>query len=114
MIDRTKFILDISAARALTREGRLQVELAELDYLLPAVGRGVEMSRLGGGIGPAAGETQLETDRRRIAKRIQKIKSTGERTHRPRPQPAPPRRGAPGHAGAGGRHLCRKIATSTG
>ncbi|HEY9141870.1 MAG TPA: GTPase HflX [Bryobacteraceae bacterium] len=76
VIDRTQLILDIFAARARTREGRLQVELAQLNYLLPRLaGRGVEMSRLGGGIGTRGpGETQLETDRRRIAKRIQKIK----------------------------------------
>ena len=76
VIDRTQLILDIFAARARTREGRLQVELAQLNYLLPRLsGRGVEMSRLGGGIGTRGpGETQLETDRRRIAHRIQKIK----------------------------------------
>ena len=76
VIDRTQLILDIFAARARTREGRLQVELAQLDYLLPRLsGHGVEMSRLGGGIGTRGpGETQLETDRRRIARRIQKIK----------------------------------------
>lgn len=75
VIDRTQLILDIFAARARTREGRLQVELAQLNYLLPRLsGRGVEMSRLGGGIGTRGpGETQLETDRRRIARRIQKI-----------------------------------------
>ncbi len=75
VIDRTQLILDIFASRARTREGRLQVELAQLSYLLPRLtGRGVSMSRLGGGIGTRGpGETQLETDRRRIAKRIKKI-----------------------------------------
>lgn len=75
VIDRTQLILDIFASRARTREGRLQVELAQLNYLLPRLtGRGVEMSRLGGGIGTRGpGETQLETDRRRIARRIRKI-----------------------------------------
>jgi GTP-binding protein HflX len=75
IIDRTQLILDIFAGRARTREGRLQVELAQLNYLLPRLtGRGVEMSRLGGGIGTRGpGETQLETDRRRIARRIKKI-----------------------------------------
>ena len=75
IIDRTGLILDIFASRARTREGRLQVELAQLNYLLPRLaGRGTEMSRLGGGIGTRGpGETQLETDRRRIARRIQKI-----------------------------------------
>jgi len=75
VIDRTQLILDIFARRARTREGRLQVELAQLNYLLPRLaGRGVEMSRLGGGIGTRGpGETQLETDRRRIHRRIKKI-----------------------------------------
>ena len=76
VLDRTQLILDIFARRARTREGRLQVELAQLSYLLPRLtGRGVEMSRLGGGIGTRGpGETQLETDRRRIARRIRTIK----------------------------------------
>jgi len=75
VIDRTQLILDIFASRARTREGRLQVELAQLNYLLPRLaGHGVEMSRLGGGIGTRGpGETKLETDRRRIGKRIKKI-----------------------------------------
>src|SRR4029077_5818133 len=75
VIDRTQLILDIFASRARTREGRLQVGLAQLNYLLPRLaGRGVEMSRLGGGIGTRGpGETQLETDRRRIARKIKKI-----------------------------------------
>ena len=75
VIDRTQLILDIFARRARTREGRLQVELAQLNYRLPRLsGRGVEMSRLGGGIGTRGpGETQLETDRRRIHRRIKKI-----------------------------------------
>lgn len=75
VIDRTQLILDIFASRARTREGRLQVELAQLNYLLPRLaGHGVEMSRLGGGIGTRGpGETQLETDRRRISKRIKKL-----------------------------------------
>ena len=75
VIDRTQLILDIFASRARTREGRLQVELAQLNYLLPRLsGHGVEMSRLGGGIGTRGpGETKLETDRRKIARRIKKI-----------------------------------------
>lgn len=75
VIDRTQLILDIFARRARTREGQLQVELAQLNYLLPRLtGRGAEMSRLGGGIGTRGpGETQLETDRRRIFRRIRKI-----------------------------------------
>jgi GTP-binding protein HflX len=75
IIDRTQLILDIFASRARTREGRMQVELAQLNYLLPRLaGRGTEMSRLGGGIGTRGpGETQLETDRRKISRRIKKI-----------------------------------------
>ncbi|RJX21053.1 MAG: GTPase HflX [Desulforudis sp.] len=72
VIDRTQLILDIFASRARTREGKMQVELAQLRYLLPRlIGRGSELSRLGGGIGTRGpGETKLETDRRRIRKRI--------------------------------------------
>ena len=75
VLDRTQLILDIFARRARTREGQLQVELAQLNYLLPRLtGRGAEMSRLGGGIGTRGpGETQLETDRRRIYTRIKKL-----------------------------------------
>jgi GTP-binding protein HflX len=77
IIDRTQLILDIFAQRAHSREGKLQIELAQLSYLLPRlVGRGIEMSRLGGGIGTRGpGETQLEVDRRRILRRIHKIKT---------------------------------------
>jgi GTP-binding protein HflX len=72
VVDRTALILDIFAQRAQTREGKLQVELAQLKYLLPRLrGVGVAMSRLGGGIGTRGpGETKLETDRRRIYTRI--------------------------------------------
>ncbi|MBI4893960.1 MAG: GTPase HflX [Acidobacteria bacterium] len=75
VVDRTQLILDIFARRARTREGQLQVELAQLNYLLPRLtGRGAAMSRLGGGIGTRGpGETKLETDRRRIHTRIKKI-----------------------------------------
>ncbi|MCL6599505.1 MAG: GTPase HflX [Alicyclobacillus macrosporangiidus] len=76
VLDRTQLILDIFALRARTREGRLQVEIAQLQYLLPRLtGRGVEMSRLGGGIGTRGpGETKLETDRRRIRERIDRLR----------------------------------------
>lgn len=79
-IDRTQLILDIFARHARTREGQLQVELAQLSYLLPRLaGRGVEMSRLGGGIGTRGpGETQLEVDRRRIRARIRTLEQTLE------------------------------------
>jgi len=81
VVDRTQLILDIFARRARTREGQLQVELAQLNYLLPRLaGRGTQMSRLGGGIGTRGpGETQLETDRRRISVRIAKLKAEIER-----------------------------------
>ncbi|HEX4749431.1 MAG TPA: GTPase HflX [Bryobacteraceae bacterium] len=81
VIDRTQLILDIFARRARTSEGQLQVELAQLTYLLPRLaGRGTQMSRLGGGIGTRGpGETQLETDRRRIGRRISKLKREIER-----------------------------------
>ena len=70
ILDRNQLILDIFARRARTSEGQLQVELAQLTYLLPRLsGRGTQMSRLGGGIGTRGpGETQLETDRRRIGR----------------------------------------------
>jgi len=77
VIDRTQLILDIFAQRAQSREGKLQVELAQLEYLLPRLtGIGTELSRLGGGIGTRGpGETKLETDRRHIHRRIDEIKS---------------------------------------
>ena len=76
VLDRSQLILDIFAQRARTREGRLQVELAQLEDLLPRLaGKGVELSRLGGGIGTRGpGETKLETDRRRIRTRIQVLR----------------------------------------
>lgn len=76
VIDRTALILDIFAQRARTREGKLQVELAQLNYLLPRLtGLGGQLSRLGGGIGTRGpGETKLEVDRRRIRKRIGDLK----------------------------------------
>jgi GTP-binding protein HflX len=81
VIDRTQLILDIFARRARSREGKLQVELAQLSYLLPRLaGRGAELSRLGGGIGTRGpGEQQLEFDRRRIRARIQHLQQALER-----------------------------------
>ena len=72
VLDRTQLILDIFARHARTREGQLQVELAQLEYMLPRLaGRGKAMSQLGGGIGTRGpGETQLETDRRKIQRRL--------------------------------------------
>ena len=81
VLDRTQLILDIFARRARTREGKLQVELAQLNYLLPRLtGHGAAMSRLGGGIGTRGpGETKLETDRRRIHQRVHAIEKSLER-----------------------------------
>ncbi|MES0341382.1 MAG: GTPase HflX [Candidatus Humimicrobiaceae bacterium] len=72
VVDRTALILDIFAQRARSREGKLQVELAQLNYLLPRlIGKGLQLSRLGGGIGTRGpGETQLEVDRRKIRNKI--------------------------------------------
>lgn len=88
VLDRTQLILDIFARHARTREGQLQVELAQLQYLLPRLtGRGKAMSQLGGGIGTRGpGETQLETDRRRIQRRIDHLKSEIEAVRRTRRQ----------------------------
>jgi GTPase len=95
VIDRTQLILDIFARHARTREGQLQVELAQLEYLLPRLtGRGIEMSQIagtaGGGRGPIGtrgpGETQLETDRRKIARRIRHIQQQVENVRRTRAQ----------------------------
>lgn len=86
VIDRTQLILDIFAQRAQTREGKLQVELAQLKYLLPRlVGSGAAMSRLGGGIGTRGpGETKLESDRRRIRSRITDLSEELEEVRRHR------------------------------
>jgi|HubBroStandDraft_1064217.scaffolds.fasta_scaffold08240_4 GTP-binding protein HflX len=86
VIDRTQLILDIFACHARTREGQLQVELAQLNYLLPRLtGRGEELSRLGGGIGTRGpGEQKLETDRRRIRDRVRKIQQSIETVRRQR------------------------------
>ena len=88
VIDRTQLILDIFARHARTREGQLQVELAQLQYLLPRLaGRGVQMSQLGGGIGTRGpGETQLETDRRKIYRRIRHVEQQLENVRRIRAQ----------------------------
>ena len=76
-VDRTMLILDIFAQRALTAEGKLQVELAQQKYMMPRLmGLGKKLSRLGGGIGTRGpGESKLETDRRHIRQRIEKLKS---------------------------------------
>jgi GTP-binding protein HflX len=88
IIDRTQLILDIFARRARTKEGKLQVELAQLKYLLPRlVGAGDALSRLGGGIGTRGpGETKLETDRRRIRARIHSVSIEIEKVRQRRAQ----------------------------
>jgi len=88
VVDRTQLILDIFARRAQTREGKLQVELAQLKYLLPRlVGASTALSRLGGGIGTRGpGETKLETDRRRIRHRISVLSTEIDNVRRRRSQ----------------------------
>ena len=88
VVDRTQLILDIFARRARTREGKLQVELAQLKYLLPRlVGAGPELSRLGGGIGTRGpGETKLEADRRRIRGRMKVLQDDIDVVRRRRTQ----------------------------
>lgn len=77
VIDRTMLILDIFALRARTKEGKIQVELAQLKYMMPRLtGKGIELSRLGGGIGTRGpGETKLETDRRHIKRKMETLKA---------------------------------------
>ena len=86
VLDRSALILDIFAQRAKTAEGRLQVELAQYQYLLPKLsGMGTSMSRLGGGIGTRGpGETKLETDRRHIRRKIDKLREDLEEVRRVR------------------------------
>jgi GTPase len=88
VLDRTQLILDIFARRARTREGKLQVELAQLQYLMPRlVGSSAALSRLGGGIGTRGpGETKLETDRRRIRHRVSQLGKEIESVRRRREQ----------------------------
>ena len=88
VIDRTALILDVFAGRAQTREGRLQVELAQHEYLLPRLaGQWSHLERLGGGIGTRGpGETQIETDRRLVRDRIQRLKKSLDDVRRHRGQ----------------------------
>ena len=97
VIDRTQLILDIFAKHARTREGQLQVELAQLQYMLPRLaGHGIEMSQLGGGIGTRGpGETKLETDRRKIARRVRNVEQQIENVRRIRTQQRQRRESAP-------------------
>lgn len=88
IVDRTEVILDIFAQRAQSQEGKLQVELAQLEYMMPRLkGRGLAMSRLGGGIGTRGpGETKLETERRAIQSRVSRLQKevTQLQAHRSR------------------------------
>jgi len=97
VVDRTGLILDIFAQRAQTREGKLQVELAQLDYVLPRLaGAWTHLERLGGGIGTRGpGETQLESDRRRIRTRMAKVRRDLEQVRRHRALLRRPRRKVP-------------------
>jgi len=97
VLDRTGLILDIFAQRARSREGKLQVELAQLDYFLPRLaGAWTHLERLGGGIGTRGpGETQLESDRRRIRTRMAKIRRDLEQVRRHRALLRRPRRKVP-------------------
>jgi len=118
VIDRTALILDIFARRARTHEGRLQVELAQQEYLLPRLaGRWPHLERLGGGIGTRGpGETQLETDRRLVRQRIQRLKAEIEslRKHRALYRQRRSERGIPvialiGYTNAGKSTLLNKL-----
>lgn len=122
IIDRTQLILDIFARRARTREGKLQVELAQLKYLLPRlVGAGTALSRLGGGIGTRGpGETKLETDRRRIRSRIHALTEEIDRVRARRSQLRERRRKAAvptvalvGYTNAGKTTLFNRLTRST-
>jgi GTP-binding protein HflX len=118
VVDRTQLILDIFARHARTREGQLQVELAQLEYMLPRLtGKGASMSQLGGGIGTRGpGETQLETDRRRIQRRVLSLKQDLEGVRRIRTQQRQRRESVPvpavalvGYTNAGKSTLFNKI-----
>ncbi|MFN8057846.1 MAG: GTPase HflX [Vicinamibacterales bacterium] len=123
VVDRTQLILDIFAGRARTREGKLQVELAQLKYLLPRlVGSSAALSRLGGGIGTRGpGETKLETDRRRIRDRVRSLTEGIAAVKRRRGQLRDRRRQGPrpsvalvGYTNAGKTTLFNRLAKASG
>lgn len=122
VIDRTQLILDIFAQRARSREGMLQVEIAQLQYMLPRLtGRGVALSRLGGGIGTRGpGETKLEMDRRRIRERIRNLQARlknmeGRRTvQRNRRSRSTPSVGIVGYTNAGKTTLLQRWTADRG
>lgn len=122
VIDRTQLILDIFANHARTREGQLQVELAQLEYMLPRLtGRGSSMSQTGGGIGTRGpGETQLETDRRKIQRRLVQLRSDLEAVRRARRQQRQRREAVPvptvalvGYTNAGKSTLFNRLTRSS-
>lgn len=122
VIDRAELILDIFAQRARSSEGKLQVEVAQLNYLLPRLtGRGIQLSRLGGGIGTRGpGETRLEVDRRRIRSRIARIKTELARLEERRGLQRQKRRGVPiptvslvGYTNAGKSTLFNRLTNET-